>query len=68
MAEMVQLLSLRRQTIARMVKEHRFPAPIKLTAHRVGWRWSAVLQWLSQREAMPSARRPYTFGSDSKSA
>lgn len=62
-AQLLERIPLRRQTIWRMVREGRFPPPVRLTSSRLGWRWSAVLQWLSERERSPLARRPY-FGKD----
>jgi predicted DNA-binding transcriptional regulator AlpA len=62
-AQLLQRVPLRWQTIWRMVRENRFPAPIRLTSSRLGWRWSHILRWLSEREARPVERRPY-FGND----
>jgi prophage regulatory protein len=58
-AELTDLIPLNRSTIWRLVSEKRFPAPIQLTAARIGWRWSAVLQWLAEREADPITPRKY---------
>ena len=46
-----------------MVQEGRFPAPIQLTSCRIGWRWSAIVQWLAEREADPIKARTF-FGRD----
>jgi prophage regulatory protein len=61
--ELLERIPLDRSTIWRMVQEGRFPAPIQLTTFRIGWRWSAVLQWLSEREKNPLERRAF-FGND----
>lgn len=58
-AQLLQRVPLRRQTVWRMVREGRFPPPIRLTASRLGWRWSTVLAWLSERETHPVERRQY---------
>jgi predicted DNA-binding transcriptional regulator AlpA len=58
-AELLERIPLNRVTIARMVREGRFVAPIQLTTSRIGWRWSAVLAWLNEREARPGRRRTF---------
>jgi prophage regulatory protein len=62
-SELLERVPLDRSTIWRMVQEGRFPKPIQLTRSRIGWRWSAVLAWLAEREANPVEARPY-FGRD----
>jgi prophage regulatory protein len=57
--ELTRRVPLTRVTIWRMVQEGRFPAPIQLTSSRIGWRWSAVLEWLAQREQHPERRRAF---------
>jgi prophage regulatory protein len=61
--ELLERLPLDRSTVYRMVQEGRFPAPIQLTSSRIGWRWSAVLRWLADREAGAVKSRSY-FGRD----
>lgn len=63
--QLLDRIPLDRSTIYRMVQEGRFPAPIRLTASgsRIGWRWSAVLRWLTERETDPVAARTF-FGRD----
>ena len=34
-----------RSTVYRMVAEHTFPAPVKLSKRAVGWNQDAVRQW-----------------------
>ena len=57
--ELLERLPLTRVTIGRMVREGRFPPPVQLTTSRIGWRWSAVLEWLNEREARPGRRRVF---------
>lgn len=45
-----------RSQIYRMVKKGAFPAPLRLGPARVGWRRSAVADWISAREG--EAKRP----------
>jgi len=35
--------------IYRMIREERFPRPVRLGPGRVGWRRSAVINWLAER-------------------
>jgi prophage regulatory protein len=60
-SELLERIPLDRSTIYRMVQEGRFPAPIQLTPSRIGWKWSAVLRWISEREKHPVESRQY-FG------
>lgn len=63
--ELLERIPLDRSTIWRMVQEGRFPAPIQLTAQRIGWRWSAILRWLSEREADPlKPKTLYNFSAE----
>lgn len=32
----------------------KFPPPLRLSAHAIGWRRSAVMAWLASREQLPS--------------
>ena len=57
--EVLERVPINRTTLWQMVQDERFPAPIHLTAHRIGWRLSAVLRWIAEREADPLARREY---------
>jgi hypothetical protein len=47
-----------------MAREGRFVKPVRLTRSKIGWRWSAVLAWLNEREDHPLDRRPYFPVSD----
>jgi prophage regulatory protein len=62
-AEVLRRVPLRRETIWRLVRENKFPAPVRLTSSRLAWRLSAILAWISEREQRPITPRPY-FGSD----
>jgi predicted DNA-binding transcriptional regulator AlpA len=61
--ELLRIIPLTRVTLWRMSREGRFVKPIQLTSSRIGWRWSAVLAWLSERERHPVESRVY-FGKD----
>jgi len=54
-----RVLPVNRTTLWGMVRDGKFPRPIRLTRHRIGWRWSSILQWLAEREANPLERREY---------
>jgi prophage regulatory protein len=58
-AELLERIPLTRQSLWRMAREGRFPRPIRLTKSKIGWKWSAVLAWLAEREDRPLDRRPY---------
>ena len=62
-AQLLERLPISRVQLWRMAREGRFPAPVRLTSARIGWRWSAILAWLRERERHPLDRRPY-FPSD----
>ena len=71
-AELLERIPLTRVTLWRMSREGRFVKPIQLTRSRIGWRWSSVLAWISEREQSPIESREY-FGrngdpSDTKTA
>lgn len=44
--EVIQRTSLSRSTIERMIRDGRFPKPIRLSVNRRGWLESDVEQWL----------------------
>ena len=50
----LQATGLSRSTLYRMVAEHTFPAPVKLSKRAVGWHSDAVRQWAATR---PSTSR-----------
>jgi prophage regulatory protein len=41
---------LSRTTRWRLIKAGKFPKPVKITDHAIGWRESEVDQWLASRE------------------
>jgi predicted DNA-binding transcriptional regulator AlpA len=60
-AELRERIPFTRQTIWRMVRDGRFPPPIRLTTSRTVWRLSTVLAWIAYRESHPFTTRSY-FG------
>jgi prophage regulatory protein len=53
LASVVHRTGLARSTIYRLMAEHQFPSPVKLTARAVGWRRSDLDRW---SEARPPGR------------
>jgi prophage regulatory protein len=49
--EVKEITGLSRSVRALEVKAGRFPAPVKITEHRVGWRSTDISAWLSSRES-----------------
>jgi len=49
--EVEKLTGLARSTIYQYVKAGVFPAPVRLGARAVGWRYADVLDWINTREA-----------------
>jgi prophage regulatory protein len=49
--EVSRLVGLGRTTIYAGIKAATFPAPVKLSAHAVGWRASDIAAWIASREA-----------------
>jgi prophage regulatory protein len=47
--QVVELTSLSKTTVYRMVDEGRFPAPLKIGKARVAWRASAIARWMSEQ-------------------
>jgi prophage regulatory protein len=41
---------LSRTTRWRLIKAEKFPKPLKLTEHAIGWRESSINDWLASRE------------------
>ena len=48
-AEVRNRTGLSRTTRWRLIKAGRFPAPLRLTEHAVGWRETAIDEWLTSR-------------------
>jgi prophage regulatory protein len=49
-AEILQVTGVSNATIWRWIKTGSFPAPLKLGPQAVGWRESALREWLESRE------------------
>jgi predicted DNA-binding transcriptional regulator AlpA len=47
--EVSKLVDLSPATIDRLRARNEFPPPVKLSTRRVGWRHSAIQEWLSSR-------------------
>ena len=52
--QVAALLGVSAATLGRMVHRGEFPAPIRLSRGRVGWRRATVERWLAEREAATS--------------
>jgi predicted DNA-binding transcriptional regulator AlpA len=65
--EVLACICVTRVTIWRKVRESTFPAPIRIAVNRKAWRWSAIQQWIADRETCPPKPRSY-FGRDKKVA
>lgn len=50
MKELKKILSLSNATIYRYIKLNQFPKQIQISSSIVGWRLSAVEEWIKQRE------------------
>ena len=49
--EVAALLGVHRSTVWRMVRAGEFPAAVKVSANRVGWRRAEVEAWVAARKA-----------------
>lgn len=54
----------KKSTIYKLIKEGQFPPPVQITARRVAWPESRVLQWVQERIA--AADRQLTPQGESK--
>lgn len=45
------LTATKKSTIYKLISEDRFPPPVRITARRVAWVESRVLQWVQERIA-----------------
>jgi prophage regulatory protein len=54
----IQATGLGRSTIYRMVATGSFPAPVRLGARAVAWRWSDLDRWSESRRGVHGARLP----------
>ena len=50
-ADVMTLLSVSRSTLHRMAQSGKFPASIKISDGRVGWRQADVSAWIAKRQA-----------------
>ena len=50
-SECRQLSDLSRTSRWRMMRRKEFPAKVRISPNRTGWRLSEVLEWLNHREA-----------------
>jgi len=57
--EVLERIPIHRSTLNEMIKTKRFPAPLQLTESKLFWRWSAILEWLDEREKHPVKRRTF---------
>lgn len=48
--DVVEMLSISRSSIYRMVQEGKFPKQIKLTERTAVWKLSAINAWVAERE------------------
>ena len=48
--EILQITGVSNATIWRWIKDETFPAPVRLGPNSVGWRESAIREWLKSRE------------------
>ena len=55
--DVLALVGLSRASIYAKVAEHRFPAPIKLTAHASGWRMGDIRTWLADPIGWPRSNK-----------
>lgn len=49
--EVVRLSGLSPATVWRAIKAGTFPAPVRISARRVGWRASDIRSWIASRQA-----------------
>jgi prophage regulatory protein len=50
MDEIVSLLGFGKSTLYAMIKNHQFPAPIKIGKRKTAWRTEVVMDWLNSKE------------------
>jgi prophage regulatory protein len=49
--EVRERTGLSRTTRWRLIKADKFPKPVKITDHAIGWRESSIDEWLASRQA-----------------
>lgn len=47
--DLMQILNLGRTTIYSLLKRGEFPAPLRLSPRRIGWRISQIEEWLDKK-------------------
>jgi predicted DNA-binding transcriptional regulator AlpA len=57
--EVLERIPIHRSTLNALISAKRFPAPLQITESKLFWRWSAILQWLDDREKHPVKRREF---------
>lgn len=50
MDEIVSLLGFGKSTLYAMIKNRKFPAPIKIGERKIAWRTEVVMDWLNSKE------------------
>jgi len=51
------ITGVKKSTIYKLMKERQFPTPVQITARRVAWPESRVLQWVQERIAAADQQR-----------
>lgn len=49
LTEVLKVTSLKKTALYKMIEEGSFPRQIKLTKRRVGWKKSAIIDWIDSR-------------------
>ena len=49
MTAVIRMTGLCRATIYRMIADKRFPAQVRIGSRAVGWRWSDLERWSTER-------------------
>ena len=52
--DVIALVALKKSSIYELIKQGRFPAPVKLSARAVCWPSSAIDRWIAERIDMSS--------------
>lgn len=56
MKEVQRRTGLSRPTLYRLVKDHKFPRPVRLMTHSVAWRQHEVDAWIQTRQQFVTSR------------
>lgn len=57
--EVLARIPLDRSTLFVWSRDGKFPKPLRLGSHRIGWRLSAVMRWIEDAETHPITARVY---------